>query len=73
MSVADPWDEVLRLEDVLESDLFQQAKRSELHDAAESFCEQHCRVDHRCRFVETIESRADCPLWVFVRTGVSGP
>jgi len=68
MSLADPWDEVPRLESLLEGDLMDEAKRSALHERAEEFCSRRCKVDDRCRYVEAIESRADCPLWMFLRT-----
>jgi len=68
MSFADPWDEVPRLEGLLEFELMSAAEQSELHAAAERFCIGRCKVDDRCRYVESITSRADCPLWLFIGT-----
>jgi hypothetical protein len=73
MSYADPWDECTRLEDLLETDLFRQAERSSLHAAAEAFCTGKCRVNDGCRLADAIDSRADCPLWIYVRTTAPGP
>jgi len=70
MSIADPWDEAPRLERVLEAELMRQAERSALYTSAEEFCERRCRTEGRCRYVE---SKPDCPLWLFLRTAPHVP
>ncbi len=65
---ADPWDEVPRLEALLEADLRVQRERARARVSAESFCRDTCRVDGRCRLGEVIPHRERCPLWWYVRS-----
>lgn len=68
MHCADPWDEIPRLESLLEAELNVALESSRLYASAEAFCTDACRVDDRCPLAETIVSRYGCPLWRYVRS-----
>lgn len=65
---ADPWDEIPRLEALLEAELLTGIESTALWTAAEHFCTDGCRVDGRCPIAHAIRSRDACPLWTFVRS-----
>ena len=54
---ADPWDEIPRLESLMEADLIAGLEQSRLRASAESFCAKSCRVGDRCP-----------PLFLYVRS-----
>jgi hypothetical protein len=64
---ADPWNEIERLEELLEGDLLAEIERAAFRAVAESFCVDKCRVDGRCPIAHAIQSKAHCPLWMYVR------
>lgn len=68
MHHADPWDEIVRLETILEADLRAELERSRLYASAERFCTERCRVDDRCRLADAIPDSHACPLWMYLRT-----
>lgn len=63
---ADPWDEVPRLEELLETDLLAELARSRLRASMESFCVGDCQIDGRCRLAHAIHHREQCPAWIYV-------
>jgi hypothetical protein len=65
---ADPWNEIPRLESVVEADLLAAVEHARLHAAAETFCVRTCRTDSRCPLAGTLRSKEQCPLWMYVRT-----
>lgn len=67
MNRADPWDEVNRLEALLEADLHTEGERAELRAAAERFCTDRCRLEGHCPLHVHIAHRLDCPLFAFLR------
>lgn len=64
---ADPWNEIARLEQLLDADLRAEFQRSELRASAESFCASKCRVDESCPIAHAIDSKDDCPLFMYIR------
>ncbi len=68
MTLADPWDEIRRLEEVLEDDLLAELEQARLKGSVASFCEEKCRVDDRCPLSHVIRTRDACPLWMYVRS-----
>jgi hypothetical protein len=64
---ADPWNEIERLERLLETDLLMERERSRIYASAGSFCVETCRVDGRCPLAHALQSTQDCPLWAFAR------
>lgn len=64
---ADPWDEVLRLEELLEADLLVERERTRLRASVESFCVDDCRIDGRCRLADAILQREQCPVWRYAK------
>jgi hypothetical protein len=66
MSHADPWNEIQRLEQLLDADLRAELQRSELRATAESFCVDKCRVDGSCPIGHALHSKADCPLFMYM-------
>ncbi len=64
---ADPWDEVDRLEELLEAELLTELERSRLRASVESFCVDECQIDGRCRLARAIRHTDQCPLWMYVR------
>ncbi|MBT8488802.1 MAG: hypothetical protein KJO65_08285 [Gemmatimonadetes bacterium] len=67
MSHADPWDEVQRLEQLLDADLRAELQKSKLRAAAESYCVDKCRVDGSCPIERALPVKADCPLFKYTR------
>lgn len=67
MRHADPWNEINRLESQMEADLLAAVERAKLHDSAESFCTEVCRVDCQCPLHGALKSRGHCPLFMYVR------
>lgn len=65
MSRADPWDEVQRLEQLLDADLRAELRRSELRAAAESYCVDKCRVEGSCPIEGSLPTKDDCPLFKY--------
>lgn len=65
MSHADPWDEVQRLEQLLDADLRAELQKSKLRAAAETYCVDRCRVDGSCPMEKALPTRADCPLFKY--------
>ena len=64
---ADPWNEISRLQDAMEADLLAELDQARLNASATSFCVEKCRVDCRCPLRGALASRAQCPLWMYVR------
>jgi hypothetical protein len=65
---ADPWEEIPRLESVLEAEVLAELEHSRLVASAEHFCVRKCRVDGHCPLGHTRHSRDVCPLWAYVRS-----
>ena len=65
---ADPWDEIPRLESLMEADLIAGLEQSRLRASAESFCAKSCRVGDRCPLAQALDSRDRCPLFLYVRS-----
>lgn len=68
MKHADPWDEIPRLETLLEAHLRAGLERSRLYASADCFCTERCRLDDRCRLADAIPDEHACPLWMYLRT-----
>ena len=71
MAHADPWDEVQRLEQLLDADLRAELQRSELRAAAEAYCVGKCRVHGACPIDEAIATKAECPLFKYTEAVAS--
>jgi hypothetical protein len=69
---ADPWDEVARLEEMLETDLLVELERSRIRMSVESFCVEDCQIDGRCRLARAIHHREQCPVWRYVELAPVG-
>lgn len=65
MSHADPWDEIQRLEELLDADLRAELQKSELRAKAESYCVGTCRAEGSCPIEQALTTKSDCPLFKY--------